>query len=142
MRAGQLKLFFSLADYSFMPGDRAEIRMLCAELVDVRWRDKSGRGRKGTAILEDISASGACLQFDAPIPVTSVVRISLPKGVLQGIVRYCVYREIGYFVGLQFEPDCKWSRRAYEPKHLLDLQRLVARSIRSAAKRIPKAVVQ
>src|SRR6266481_2955946 len=95
--------------------ERSEARMLCADLVDIRWKDISGRGRKSTAILEDISASGACLQVEAPIPQNTVVRIFHPKGQLQGSVRYCVYRDIGYFVGLQFEQNCKWSRKEYQP---------------------------
>jgi hypothetical protein len=40
-------------------------------------------------------------------------------------VRYCVYREIGYFAGVEFEPQSKWSRKTYKPQHLLDLQQLV-----------------
>ena len=59
--------------------ERSEARMLCADLVDIRWKDKSGRGRKATAVLEDISASGACVQIDGPIPQNTVVRIRLPK---------------------------------------------------------------
>ncbi|MBK9167007.1 MAG: PilZ domain-containing protein [Bryobacterales bacterium] len=114
---------------------RSETRMLCAEIVDVRWKDKGGRGRKGTAILEDISASGACLQFDLPVPVDSTVQIHHPKGLLEGRVRYCVYREIGYFVGLQFSDDSKWSPRQFQPQHFLDLHRLLSRAIRTAAKR-------
>ncbi len=33
--------------------------MLCADLVDVRWKDKSGRACRAVANLEDISQSGA-----------------------------------------------------------------------------------
>ena len=42
--------------------------MLCADLVDVQWKDKNGRVRRAVANLEDISLSGACVQVDAPIP--------------------------------------------------------------------------
>ena len=31
------------------------------------------------------------------------MRISYPKGELLGKVRYCVYREFGYFLGIEFE---------------------------------------
>jgi len=44
-----------------------------------------------------------------------------------GRVRYCVYREIGYFVGVEFEPESRWSKETYQPQHLLDLQRLMKR---------------
>jgi hypothetical protein len=107
--------------------------MLCADIVDVQWKDKSGSIRKGTANLEDISLSGACLQVDRPIPLQTDVRISYPKGVLVGKIRYCVFREIGYFLGVEFEPGCHWSARHYRPQHLLDPRRLVVRSVNRAS---------
>ena len=125
-----------------MVRERAEVRMLCADLVDIRWKDKTGRGRKATAILEDISASGACVQLDGPIPHNTIVKSYHPKGQLQGNVRYCVYRDIGYFVGLQFEADCKWTKRQYQPQHMLDMPRLLSRGLKSISKRIPKRTVQ
>jgi len=65
---------------------------------------QSGKIRKGVANLEDISLSGACLQFDQPIPLQTDLRINYPKGELMGKVRYCVYREIGYFLGVSLSP--------------------------------------
>src|ERR1700722_1498860 len=116
---------FRLADNRNMFDRRIEPRMLCADMVDVHWKDKSGRLRKGVANLEDISLSGACLQFDQPVPLQTEVRISYPKGELSGKVRYCVYREIGYFLGIEFEPGCKWSSRGIQTPHVLDTQRVV-----------------
>jgi hypothetical protein len=113
---------------------RIEPRMLCADMVDVQWKDKSGRIRKGVANLEDISLSGACLQFDRPIPLQTDLSISYPKGELTGKVRYCVYREIGYFLGIEFEAGCRWSASHFKPQHLLDPRRLVIRSINRATK--------
>ena len=103
--------------------------MLCADLVDVQWKDKAGRKRRTVANLEDISLSGACLQMDAPIPLHTNLLISYPKGELQGQVRYCVYREIGYFLGVQFEPGCKWSQRHFKPQHLFDPRKLINRAL-------------
>jgi hypothetical protein len=122
--------------------ERSEARMLCADLIEIRWKDKSGRGRKTTALLEDISASGACVQLDGPIPNNTIVKIHHPKGALQGKVRYCVYRDIGYFVGLQFEPDSKWSRRQFQPQHMLDMPRLLARGLKTISRRLPKNAIQ
>jgi hypothetical protein len=102
--------------------------MLCADMVDVCWRDRSGSQRGATAILEDICTSGACLQAEVPIPVGVEVRWDQPKQKFQGYVRYCVYREIGYFVGVEFDPAFKWSKSAFKPRHLLDLKTLAARS--------------
>lgn len=108
---------------------RTEPRMLCADLVDVQWKDQTGRTRKAMANLEDISVSGACLQLDAPLPLQTMAAIVYPKGRFTGKVQYCVYREIGYFIGIQFEAGCRWTQRQFKPQHLLDPRRLVARSV-------------
>ena len=116
----------------YMQDRRSEPRMLCADLVDIEWRDKSGRTKRTVANLEDISLSGACLQLEVAIPPHTALRISYPKGELFGRVRYCVYREIGYFMGVEFDPGCKWSQRNFRPLHLLDPRRLVAHQRKDA----------
>ena len=104
------------------------MRMLCADMVDVLWRARSGGEQRIMAILEDISSSGACLQVEEPIPLGVEIRWEQPSQAFQGHVRYCVYREIGYFVGVEFDASFRWSRSAFKPQHLLDLQTLVAAS--------------
>jgi hypothetical protein len=137
-----LKVSGAIADKMIMLRERSEARILCADLVGIRWKDKTGRGRKTTAILEDISSSGACVQLDGPIPANTIVKILYPKGHLVGQVRYCVYRDIGYFVGLEFVKDSKWSRKQFEPQHMLDMTRLLARGLRGAGRRQPKITIQ
>ncbi len=100
--------------------------MLCADMVEVSWTDHAGRSHSAVALLEDISPSGACLQLDIRIPLGAAIRWESPKRKFSGAVRYCVYREIGFFVGVEFQPACKWSRKSYRPQHLLDLRRLAA----------------
>jgi hypothetical protein len=124
-----------------MQNRRVEPRMLCADLVDVQWKDKNGRTRRTVANLEDISLSGACVQVDLPIPLQTTLRISYPKGELQGKVCYCVYREIGYFLGIEFEPGFRWSQRQFRPQHLLDPRRLVQR-VASRIVRLTSQAVQ
>jgi hypothetical protein len=99
--------------------------MLCADLVDIRWRDQAGRLRRGVANLEDISISGACLQMDRPVGLGTVFQISYPNGELTGKVKYCVFREIGYFLGIEFDSGSRWTEREFKPQHLLDPRRLV-----------------
>lgn len=108
---------------------RVEPRMLCADLVDIQWKDPNGRTRRGVANLEDISLSGACLQVDRPITLGAPVQISYPNGELAGKVKYCVFREIGYFLGVEFDAGVRWSQRHYRPQHLLDPRRLVNRTV-------------
>jgi hypothetical protein len=96
-------------------------------MVDVHWRERSGKERGATAILEDISASGACLQFETAVPLGVAIAWNSPKQTFHGYVRYCVYREIGYFVGVEFDPGVKWSQKTFRPGHMLDPQTLVSK---------------
>ncbi|PWU03589.1 MAG: hypothetical protein C5B51_18805 [Terriglobia bacterium] len=100
--------------------------MLCADLIEIRWKDRSGKMRRAQGILEDICSAGACLQMESPIPLGVTVHWRTPKTQFAGKVRYCTYREIGYFVGVQFDSESRWTRQMYRPQHLLDLERLMA----------------
>ena len=121
-----------------MMNRRVEPRLLCADLVDVQWKDQTGRIRRGVANLEDISLSGACLQVERPVPLGTPFRITYPNGLLSGKVKYCVYREIGYFLGVEFEPGQRWSRSDFRPQHLLDPRRLTVRAAnRAKAEALP-----
>jgi hypothetical protein len=108
-----------------MQEKRSEVRLLCADMVDVSWKD-GNRKRRTTGLLEDISTSGACLQLEGPVPEGTELRWCSDGREFKGSVRYCVYLEIGYFVGIQFAPNSKWSKRIYKPQHLLDLSRFAA----------------
>jgi hypothetical protein len=121
---------------------RIEPRLLCSDLVDVEWTDKTERLRRCVANLEDISLSGACLQLDRPIPLGSPMRITYPKGELVGIVRYCVFREIGFFLGVEFEDGCRWTQRRFRPQHLLDPRKLVMRAVNRNTRNLGQAGIQ
>ncbi len=120
-----------------MVNRRLEHRLLCAEIVDLHWRDKDGAKHKAVANLEDISTSGACLQADFAIPLETTVRIAHAKGELTGNVKHCVYWEIGYFLGIEFDAASRWSVKQLKPGHLLDTRGLVCRSI----DRVPSSTV-
>jgi hypothetical protein len=115
------------ADIESMQERRSEVRMLCADMLEVCWKDQAGRTQKATGLLEDISASGACLQLETAVPLETEIHWESPQQAFTGRVRYCVYREIGYFVGVEFEPESRWSQETYQPQHLLDLRRLMKR---------------
>jgi hypothetical protein len=102
--------------------------MLCADLVEVCWTDRTGKRQKAMALLEDISPSGACLQVESALPLGSEIIWASARQRFEGRVQYCVYREIGYFVGVEFEPQSKWSKKTYRPQHLLDLKKLVSKA--------------
>ena len=120
---------------------RVETRMLCADLVDLRYKDQNGRTRRVVANLEDISLSGACLQLDKPIPLGTEVRITYPKGELTGRIRYCVFREIGYFLGVEFDDTNRWSLEQFRPQHMLDPRRLVRNAANRAVRKDQKTLI-
>jgi hypothetical protein len=103
---------------------RLENRLLCADIVEVHWVDRAGRPRQSRAVLEDVSPSGLCLQFETPVPRDTRVRIVSRRAEFSGSVRYCVHQAIGYFVGVKFDPGLKWARKRFLPRHLFDPRRL------------------
>jgi len=48
------------------------------------------------------------------------VRVLCGKREFRGVVRSCYWRDDGYFVGIAFDADSRWSKAKYKPKHLLD----------------------
>ena len=100
---------------------------MCADMVNVQWSEH-GTEQKCTALLEDISISGACLQLDSPIKLGTHLDIAYHNGHLAGSVCYCFFREIGYWIGVRFSPKSKWSRREFRPRHLLDLKKLLTKT--------------
>ena len=109
----------------YMQERRMDARLLCAELVEVIWIDKGGRQCRRVANLEDISPSGACVQLESPMPCGTPVSLGYGDGHLNGTVRYCLYQGLGYFLGVEFDEGCRWSRKHFRPRHLLDVQQLV-----------------
>ncbi|MFN0104530.1 MAG: hypothetical protein ACKV2U_20885 [Bryobacteraceae bacterium] len=108
-----------------MADKRIEPRLMCADLVDIEWRDGNGRKQRTVANLEDISAMGACLQVETEIPLRTSVQMTVMKNRYVGDIRYCVFREFGYFLGVQFQPGVKWNSRSFKPLHLFDPRTLM-----------------
>jgi hypothetical protein len=109
---------------------RIGCRFLCADMVEARWKDRAGRLRRAMVNLEDISRSGACLQLETPLPNETPVVVCCEGVDLRGTVRYCVYRDSSYFVGVEFEEGTQWSSVHFRPQHLLDPLQLVRRASR------------
>lgn len=123
-RTNVLRFFLSRADLVGMHEQRCETRLLCSELVTVSWPDANGQEHNTVALLEDISASGVCVQSDEAVPAGETVRVHYSAGDLSGSVRYCRASELGYYVGVQFPPSVKWLQTEFRPDHLLDPREL------------------
>ncbi len=93
---------------------------MCADLIEAEWRDSRGRLRTITALLEDISPIGVCVQLETAIPVGVIAVLDLRGVATRAMVRYCEWREIGYFAGLTFTPGSRWSVEQFQPQHLTD----------------------
>jgi hypothetical protein len=108
---------------------RAEPRLLCSDLIPVRIDVPGAAPADLRANLEDISPSGACLQFERSVPAGARLCLSLGRYKFHGRVMHCTHNEkIGYFVGVRFDAGKVWSRKIYEPRHLLDPARVMART--------------
>jgi hypothetical protein len=125
-----------------MKDRRTDPRLLCAELVEIVWNDKSGRQRRRVANLEDISLSGICLQVENVVPEGTLLAMRYGDGELLGTVRYCALRDGAYFLGIRFEEGCRWSTQHFRPEHLLDPQELVNRTLRRYESDTPAGPLQ
>jgi hypothetical protein len=103
-----------------VPEKRAEPRFLCSDLVMLRWSDDKCRRREATVVLENISTSGACVQADVPVTENAVVTLLCGSAEFHGYVRSCYLRDAGYFIGIAFDADSKWSKATFQPEHMLD----------------------
>jgi hypothetical protein len=103
---------------------RVENRLLCADVLQVEWMESSGWLRIATALLEDICAVGACLQMETSIPAPLLVQLRYRGVTMPAAVKYCNYREIGYYVGVEFRDGFRWSPKHFLPQHLLDLKKI------------------
>jgi len=101
---------------------------MCADMVEVQWREDSGKACTCAGLLEDISPSGACLQLDSPLALDKKLVIEYRKVRLEGSVCYCFFRDIGYWVGVQFTARNKWSSKDFRPRHLFDPRQLLAKT--------------
>jgi hypothetical protein len=99
---------------------RTQARLLCAELVEVRWRNHTGRERRCIANLEDISATGLSLHVESPIPPGMSITMTHGDTSLTGVVRHSTYAGDGYSIGIQLDDQYEWSTRLFRPSHLLD----------------------
>lgn len=115
---------------------RTKSRLLCAELVQVMWKDQSVIQRRHVANLDDISPRGACIQMDQSIPEGTSITLQCGGSELVGVVRYCCHRDGSHFVGIEFDEGSDWSRKNFHPKHLFDPRRLVPQSLRCVSKYI------
>ena len=98
-----------------------ERRILCADLVEVGWRDQTGQQHAAIANLEEISTQCATLTLEAALSVGTTVQIRCLRGTFTGAVSYCHDEpDFGCIAGIEFVGGTRWDMRKYRPRHLLD----------------------
>ena len=106
-----------------MRADRRDYdRELCADLVRVYWKPDFGPARSEWAILEDISPSGACLEFEEPIAAGTAVSLHFKSERCEARIKYCKQDKTNYLLGVEFEQGYRWSRRRFKPEHLIQFR--------------------
>jgi hypothetical protein len=108
---------------------RVQGRFLCAELVHVTWLEgeKEARSKTLDAVLEDISALGACVEVEEAIPLDARITLTIGEARFSGRVAYSVFRDYGFFVGIRFSEHNVWSSAMVMPQHLTNLNSLMER---------------
>lgn len=109
---------------------RTDTRLLCADLVNLIWTDGMNRQHRRVANLEDISLCGLCLCAEVPLSEGTEVRVHYGDGELVGVVRYCIFRQIGYVLGVEFSEGCRWSTQHFRPQHMIDPRQLVQEAMK------------
>lgn len=108
--------------------DRRESkRSLCSDLVQLLWLDPNGQRRREVVILENLSLAGVGLFTGVSVPAGTEVQLLANDLQLVGHIKHCIFRENGYIVGLELNPDSKWAQQpgsTYLPEHLLDVSAL------------------
>ena len=95
-------------------------RMLCAELVELFYRDADLRYHRQIVNLDDISQHGACIQLDNCVADGTRVRLLCKGDELAGVVRYCAFQGHSYVLGIEFIGKSQWTPESFLPEHLLD----------------------
>ena len=94
-------------------------RLLCSDLLTIRWDSGRGFAREGVAVLEDFSAAGASLAFESRITPGCAIRLSAPSASVPGIVQHCTWTDGRYIIGVKFN-EISPAGAAFTPDHVLD----------------------
>jgi hypothetical protein len=106
---------------------RANNRLLCSDLVRLTWSEPGGARRAEIAVLENMSLSGVGLFLGVHVSDGSEIKIAANDASLTGAVRSCKFRENGYVVGVELDPESRWAQEpnsGFVPEHLLDVSLL------------------
>jgi hypothetical protein len=95
--------------------------------VQLVWREPCGKSHREIVILENLSLAGVGLFMGVAVAEGTQVQLVANDLLLAGRVTHCLFRENGFIVGLELDPDSRWAQqrgREFLPEHLLDVSLL------------------
>lgn len=105
---------------------RREKRLLCSDLLQLRWTEPAGGRREEIAVVEEVSPSGTTLFLGVPVPAGSDVMLCTGAESRPGVVRHSSPRPNGHTLGVQLHGHWRLHREGsgFAAEHLLDVARL------------------
>lgn len=100
-------------------------RHFCSQLVTLRLSSQeAGEGRELTANIEEIASTEVCLNLEQPLAPGLSLQIAVSgRGAtlyFTGTVVDCEEEPLtGFYVRVEFDPDCRWSPEVFEPRHMV-----------------------
>lgn len=92
--------------------------MLCADLVEVCWSDKTGRPYSAIANMEEVSQHRAHFVLDEAVPLDTDLVLRMKPGDIIATVRDCRHEpDFGFEVVVQLPNKFRWKPH---PRHLFD----------------------
>lgn len=98
---------------------RVAHRLLCSDLVTIRWGNGRGIGRQEAAVIEDYSPIGASISIEVRIDPGTVVVLRTEQEAIGAVVKRCEWRDKGYLLGIEFDHP-RLDEDSFLPDHLLD----------------------
>lgn len=95
--------------------------------MQISWLESPERRRSEVAILENLSALGVGLFCGVKVPEGEPIEVATGDRLLKGIVKQCQFRENGYLVGVELDPESESSQETsadFRPEHVLDVSLL------------------
>lgn len=101
---------------------RRSPRLLCSDIVTLLIETGRHRGKSLTAVIEDVSDSGACVSVDGVIEIESgaEVVVSSRHHRVSGWARHRFFDQSGSHVGIEFTSSEPLSESSQWPEYILD----------------------
>ena len=103
---------------------RTADRLLCSDLITVRWSGGRGIQRREAAVIEDYSPVGASLSIETKIEPGTAITLQTDWETFGAVVRHCQWRDQAYLLGIEFD-EPRLEEDSFVPDHLLDPNELI-----------------